>query len=99
MWNIVRWFETQTWYSNSRGSLFEKGINKSVYSIYDYLYKNKSLKLFFSLRDVIFYFTFKLQELNLDGLITHELSFEEINKAFDLLAEGNSIRCVVWMDK
>ncbi|KAG7592623.1 Alcohol dehydrogenase N-terminal [Arabidopsis thaliana x Arabidopsis arenosa] len=39
------------------------------------------------------------KELNLDGLITHELSFEEINKAFDLLAEGNSIRCVVWMDK
>lgn len=35
----------------------------------------------------------------MDGLITHELSFEEINKAFDLMAEGNSIRCIMWMDK
>ncbi|KAL1225805.1 Alcohol dehydrogenase-like 2 [Cardamine amara subsp. amara] len=39
------------------------------------------------------------KELNLDGLITHELSFDEINKAFDLLTEGSSIRCVLWMDK
>ncbi|XP_010477503.1 PREDICTED: alcohol dehydrogenase-like 2 [Camelina sativa] len=38
------------------------------------------------------------KELNLDGLITHELKFEEINKAFDLLAEGNTIRCILWMD-
>ncbi|CAN8291899.1 unnamed protein product [Cochlearia groenlandica] len=39
------------------------------------------------------------KELNLDGFITHELSFEEINKAFDLLLEGKSIRCIIWMDK
>ncbi|ESQ34552.1 hypothetical protein EUTSA_v10007889mg [Eutrema salsugineum] len=39
------------------------------------------------------------KELNLDGFITHELSFEEINKAFNLSMEGNSIRCVLWMDK
>ncbi|AAF18533.1 Very similar to alcohol dehydrogenase [Arabidopsis thaliana] len=39
------------------------------------------------------------KELNLEDLITHELSFEEINKAFHLLAEGNSIRCIIWMDK
>ncbi|CAG7901978.1 unnamed protein product [Brassica rapa] len=39
------------------------------------------------------------KELNLDGFITHEISFEEINKAFDLLVEGNSIRCIMWMDK
>ncbi|EOA37938.1 hypothetical protein CARUB_v10009406mg [Capsella rubella] len=39
------------------------------------------------------------KELNLDGLITHELKFEEINKAFELLAEGSSIRCILWMDK
>ncbi|XP_010498712.1 PREDICTED: alcohol dehydrogenase-like 2 [Camelina sativa] len=38
------------------------------------------------------------KELNLDGLITHEIKFEEINKAFDLLAEGNTIRCILWMD-
>ncbi|CAA7027252.1 unnamed protein product [Microthlaspi erraticum] len=39
------------------------------------------------------------KELNLDGLITHELSFVEINKAFDLMVEGNCIRCVLWMDQ
>ncbi|KAF8083030.1 hypothetical protein N665_0795s0026 [Sinapis alba] len=39
------------------------------------------------------------KELNLDGFITHELSFEEINKAFDLLVKGETIRCVLWMDK
>lgn len=39
------------------------------------------------------------RELNLNGFITHELSFEEINKAFDLLVKGETIRCVLWMDK
>ncbi|CAH8382988.1 unnamed protein product [Eruca vesicaria subsp. sativa] len=39
------------------------------------------------------------KELNLDGFITHELSFEEINKAFDLLVKGKTIRCVLWIDK
>ncbi|CAG7899442.1 unnamed protein product [Brassica rapa] len=33
------------------------------------------------------------RELNLNGFITHELSFEEINKAFDLLVKGETIRC------
>jgi len=46
-----------------------------------------------------FFYIYKWQELNLEDLITHELSFEEINKAFHLLAEGNSIRCIIWMDK
>uniref|UniRef100_A0A6N2K3H6 Alcohol dehydrogenase-like C-terminal domain-containing protein n=1 Tax=Salix viminalis TaxID=40686 RepID=A0A6N2K3H6_SALVM len=35
----------------------------------------------------------------LDKFVTHEVSFEDINKAFDLLLEGKSIRCVIWMDK
>ncbi|GMN45373.1 hypothetical protein TIFTF001_014552 [Ficus carica] len=38
------------------------------------------------------------KELNLDGFITHKLSFKDINKAFDLLLEGNSLRCIIWMD-
>ncbi|XP_023644409.1 alcohol dehydrogenase-like 1 isoform X2 [Capsella rubella] len=38
-------------------------------------------------------------ELNLDDFITHELNFQEINKAFDLLKEGKSLRCIIWMDK
>ncbi|KAL1225803.1 Alcohol dehydrogenase-like 1 [Cardamine amara subsp. amara] len=39
------------------------------------------------------------KELNLDSFITHELNFEEINKAFSLLEEGKSVRCILWMDK
>ncbi|KAJ6731147.1 alcohol dehydrogenase [Salix viminalis] len=39
------------------------------------------------------------KELELDKFVTHEVSFEDINKAFDLLLEGKSIRCVIWMDK
>lgn len=39
------------------------------------------------------------KELNLDEFITHEVSFHDINKAFDLLLEGKSLRCVIWIDK
>lgn len=38
-------------------------------------------------------------ELELDKFVTHEVNFEDINKAFDLLLEGKSLRCVIWMDK
>ncbi|KAK1286918.1 Alcohol dehydrogenase-like 3 [Acorus calamus] len=34
-------------------------------------------------------------ELKLDGFITHELPFSEINKAFQLLSEGKSLRCLL----
>ncbi|KAJ0257611.1 Alcohol dehydrogenase-like 2 [Hirschfeldia incana] len=39
------------------------------------------------------------KELHLDSFITHELKFQEINKAFELLEEGKSLRCILWMDK
>lgn len=39
------------------------------------------------------------KELLLDKFVTHEVKFEDINKAFDLLIEGKSLRCVIWMDK
>lgn len=39
------------------------------------------------------------KELNLDDFITHEVGFEDINKAFELLEEGKSIRCTIWMDR
>ena len=42
---------------------------------------------------------FKMQELNLDEFVTHELDFQDINKAFDLLIQGKSLRCIIWMDK
>lgn len=40
-----------------------------------------------------------MQELELDKFVTHEVGFEEINEAFDLLHQGKSLRCVIWMDK
>lgn len=39
------------------------------------------------------------KELQLDKFVTHEMKFEDINKAFDLLIEGKCIRCVLWMEK
>ncbi|XP_071685976.1 alcohol dehydrogenase-like 7 [Rutidosis leptorrhynchoides] len=39
------------------------------------------------------------KELQLDEFVTHEIEFEEINKAFDLLLQGKSLRCVIWMKK
>ncbi|XP_078444268.1 alcohol dehydrogenase-like 7 isoform X2 [Wolffia australiana] len=39
------------------------------------------------------------KELRLDEFITHELRFQEINKAFDLLERGKCIRCIIWMDR
>ncbi|GFQ06881.1 alcohol dehydrogenase-like 7 [Phtheirospermum japonicum] len=38
-------------------------------------------------------------ELELDKFVTHEIGFQDINKAFDLLLEGKSLRCVICMDK
>jgi len=35
------------------------------------------------------------KKINIDDLITHEFSLEEINKAFDLMHEGKSIRSVI----
>ncbi|XP_010272993.1 PREDICTED: alcohol dehydrogenase-like 7 [Nelumbo nucifera] len=39
------------------------------------------------------------KELHLDDFITHEVSFHDINKAFDLLIQEKSIRCIIWMDR
>uniref|UniRef100_A0A2N9G4L9 Enoyl reductase (ER) domain-containing protein n=1 Tax=Fagus sylvatica TaxID=28930 RepID=A0A2N9G4L9_FAGSY len=39
------------------------------------------------------------KELRLDEFVTHEIQFNDINKAFDLLLEGKCLRCVIWMDK
>lgn len=37
------------------------------------------------------------QEIQIDEFVTHNLQFEEINKAFDLMREGKCLRCVVHM--
>lgn len=39
------------------------------------------------------------QELRLDGFITHEVDFENINKAFEYLQQGKGLRCIIWMDR
>lgn len=39
-----------------------------------------------------------VQELELEKFITHEVSFSEINKAFDYMLQGDSLRCVIRMD-
>ncbi|CAK9149052.1 unnamed protein product [Ilex paraguariensis] len=39
------------------------------------------------------------RELTLDGFVTHEVGFQDINKAFDLLLQGKSLRCIIWMDR
>ncbi|KAL2895609.1 Alcohol dehydrogenase-like 7 [Bienertia sinuspersici] len=38
------------------------------------------------------------KEVQLDDFVTHEMKFDEINKAFELLMEGKCLRCVLWMD-
>ncbi|KAL0557392.1 hypothetical protein IC582_005930 [Cucumis melo] len=39
------------------------------------------------------------KKLELDKFVTHEVGFEDINEAFNLLIEGKSLRCVIWMNK
>ncbi|KAL9238112.1 hypothetical protein vseg_012583 [Gypsophila vaccaria] len=39
------------------------------------------------------------KKLQLDEFVTHEMKFEDINKAFEMLLEGKCLRCVLWMDK
>ncbi|KAM3291921.1 hypothetical protein P3S67_020210 [Capsicum chacoense] len=36
-----------------------------------------------------------LGEFQLDKLVTHEVNFEDINNAFELLIQGKSLRCVI----
>ncbi|KAJ1298439.1 hypothetical protein BS78_01G453500 [Paspalum vaginatum] len=39
------------------------------------------------------------KELELEKFITHEAGLKDINDAFDLLLQGKSLRCTIWMDK
>ncbi|KAE8731415.1 Alcohol dehydrogenase-like 7 [Hibiscus syriacus] len=39
------------------------------------------------------------KELTVDEFVTHEVKFEDINRAFELLLGGKCIRCLIWMDK
>ncbi|SPT16923.1 unnamed protein product [Triticum aestivum] len=38
------------------------------------------------------------KELELDEFVTHEMGFNDINAAFDLLTQGKCLRCIIWMD-
>ena len=44
------------------------------------------------------YFLRQEQELELDEFVTHRMGFDDINRAFDLLAQGDCLRCIIWMD-
>ncbi|XP_021768885.1 alcohol dehydrogenase-like 6 [Chenopodium quinoa] len=39
------------------------------------------------------------KEIPVDQFITHNLQFEDINKAFNLMIDGNCLRCVIHMPK
>jgi alcohol dehydrogenase class-P len=39
-----------------------------------------------------------MQELEVEKFITHSVPFSEINKAFDLMAKGEGIRCIIRME-
>lgn len=39
------------------------------------------------------------EEIQLDDLVTHDLPFDNINEAFNLMKEGKSFRCVIHMPK
>lgn len=39
-----------------------------------------------------------MQEIELEKFITHEVTFSEINKAFDYMLQGASLRCIIRMD-
>lgn len=39
------------------------------------------------------------KELQLHEFITHEVNFDDINEAFDLLLQRKSLRCIIWMDR
>ncbi|XP_043726154.1 alcohol dehydrogenase [Telopea speciosissima] len=39
------------------------------------------------------------KELELDKFLTHEVSFAEINKAFEYMLKGEGIRCIIRMDQ
>lgn len=38
------------------------------------------------------------KELELEKFITHEVSFAEINKAFEYMLSGDGLRCIIRMD-
>lgn len=40
-----------------------------------------------------------MQEIHIDDYITHNLPFDEINKAFNLMKEGKCLRCVIHMPR
>ncbi|XP_022144320.1 alcohol dehydrogenase-like 7 [Momordica charantia] len=42
---------------------------------------------------------YKDEKLELDKFVTQEIGFKDINEAFNLLIEGKSLRCVIWMNK
>jgi S-(hydroxymethyl)glutathione dehydrogenase/alcohol dehydrogenase len=38
------------------------------------------------------------KKLELEEFVTHEMGFNEINTALELLTQGKCLRCIIWMD-
>ncbi|ERM98035.1 hypothetical protein AMTR_s00120p00077200 [Amborella trichopoda] len=39
------------------------------------------------------------KELELEKFMTHEVPFSDINRAFDLMLKGESLRCIIHMEE
>lgn len=40
-----------------------------------------------------------VQEIQIDEFVTHDIPFEDINRAFDLMKQGKCLRCVIHLPK
>lgn len=45
------------------------------------------------------FLSFHLQQLEVEKFITHRVPFSDINKAFDYMLKGESLRCLISMDE
>ena len=100
LWHIFRRAETQIWHCYSRPEVPRQGSFTFILSsLWSWFWFGWPFGILVKPGDTAIYDWFHLQELNLDEFITHEVSFHDINKAFDLLLEGKSLRCVIWIDK
>lgn len=72
-------------------SLIEKYMNKVYIIVQATLAKSVSVSSNFH--------CFVTQEIMIDELVTHNLAFDDINEAFELMREGKCLRCVLHMSK
>ena len=72
---------------NNLQRLYEPSLIDQTLSIKDYIVEDNFLNITFT--DGV------NGKINIDDLITHEFSLEDINQSFDFMHEGKSIRSVI----